>query len=107
MSVVTLCTADIHGRAAVGTAPLGVAAGVAACAGMGVVRGAGLMAIAALDAGESMTGRSGSKRESFDGSWLNVAVTAKSPLPVTVQGPVPEQRPLQPSNREPGPGVAA
>jgi hypothetical protein len=36
---------------------------------------------------------------------LNVAVTAMSPLIVTLQAPFPEQAPLHPANVEPDAGV--
>jgi len=84
MSVVTLCTAAIHGRARAGTAPLGAATGAAACTGMAGVRGAGLASRTALVVSGSMTGRSGSKRESFDGNWL-----ASRPVELLTTAPVP------------------
>jgi len=44
--------------------------------------------------------------DDVDGSRLNLAATLSCALPTTRHEPMPEQSPLQPSNREPASGVA-
>jgi hypothetical protein len=48
-----------------------------------------------------------SMEKSFATTWLNLAMTAIGPDPESLQRPRPEHAPAQPSNREPGTGVAA
>jgi hypothetical protein len=48
-----------------------------------------------------------STEKSFATTWLNLAMTAIDPDPDSLQRPRPEHPPAQPSNREPGAGVAA
>jgi len=112
ISAVAFPTADSHARVVIGPVFVGVAAVRGPVgAGLGVV-GVGKVVVAAaaqVVAGWVVSPGDGraSTEESFVVTWLNLAMTAIGPEPDSRQRPRPEHAPAQPSNREPGAGVAA
>jgi len=103
MSAITFCTADIHERVVIGFVFVGAGAvrgPVAAGVGVAMADDTTGICVCGIGAG-------GLTEESFAVTWLNLAITAIGPEPDSVQRPRPEHAPAQPSNREPGAGVAA